>query len=83
MRSHPLPPVITCPALPPIENGEVEVSANTVGGEAVYRCDVDLSLTLNGTSIRTCMENGEWSGAEPVCVGKGVACVSGNQKDGV
>ena len=75
MRNGHLPAVITCPALPPIENGEVEISANTVGGEAVYRCD--LSLALNGASVRTCMENGEWSGVEPVCVGKRVACVKG------
>ena len=58
---------VLCPALDNITNGHVLVSGHTPDSNATYSCVI--GYVLNGTSSRTCQENGEWSGQEPTCEG--------------
>ena len=60
--------VMVCPDLPAPQDGMVEVRERTVGGEAVYRCNP--GLVLRGNTTRTCVEDGMWTGEQPVCEGK-------------
>ena len=62
---------ISCPALPPISNGDVypaicEISGNVFDDSCHYRCDS--GYTLNGQSSRKCQANGQWDvQAIPTC----------------
>lgn len=50
-------------------SGNIMYSGTTGFNEmAIYTCDI--GFTLNGISIRTCQDNGTWSGEEPMCTGK-------------
>lgn len=60
--------VIKCPELRDPDNGRVEVSGNTPGSTAIYRCNPPYMIV--GTNTRTCQNNGEWSGRAPVCICK-------------
>lgn len=46
-------------------NGQVSVSGNAAGDEAVYSCN--RGFVLFGNSRRSCGGNGAWSGNEPTC----------------
>ncbi len=46
----------------------VEVRGRAVGGEAVYRCNP--GFVLRGSTTRICVEDGQWTGEQPVCEGK-------------
>lgn len=54
---------ITCPALPPIQNGDLlpdicPISGNSFGSSCVYSCKSGYKLT--GVGTKTCQANGEW-----------------------
>ncbi|PFX17583.1 Signal peptide, CUB and EGF-like domain-containing protein 3 [Stylophora pistillata] len=54
---------VTCPALPPIGNGELlpsicPISGNSFGSSCVYSCDSGYRLT--GVGTKTCQANGQW-----------------------
>ena len=59
---------IICPNLEDPPNGIVIVSGNKPGDTAMYICDV--GFTPDGEDMRTCGDDGQWSGSEPMCVGK-------------
>ena len=56
---------VTCGGLPDPDNGVVTLSDNIPGSTATYSCNP--GYRLEGDSTRTCMEDGEWSGAPPSC----------------
>uniref|UniRef100_A0A1X7VM60 Sushi domain-containing protein n=1 Tax=Amphimedon queenslandica TaxID=400682 RepID=A0A1X7VM60_AMPQE len=57
---------IDCGDLPDIANGEVSIAPDTMlGSNATYSCDD--GYTLQGSSMRMCQANGEWSGSQPTC----------------
>ena len=58
--------VMSCPDLENPGNGTVDVSGNQPGDTAVYSCND--GFTLDGVDMRTCGENGQWSGSEPTCI---------------
>lgn len=54
----------------PIEspaNGQVLISGQEFGDTATYSCSSGFSLE-GGNSLRTCLDNGEWSGKASHCV---------------
>lgn len=59
--------MIQCHVLPAIPNGSYQCSAGINEGS---RCDYTCSLgyQIEGDRNRVCMEDGLWSGGEPVCV---------------
>ena len=59
--------VIDCGRLENITNGYVEHAGTVFGSTATYVCSV--GFVLVGKGIRMCLENGLWSGHEPVCQG--------------
>ncbi len=63
------PPPITCPHLPPLDNGMInynnEDSPKPVNTGAIYMCSTGYTLSVPTT--RTCGSNGQWSGSAPVC----------------
>ena len=59
---------VTCPELDNPEDGIVDIQDNTPGGAAVYRCNPGLSLI--GSSLRLCNEDGTWAGVPPTCRGE-------------
>lgn len=60
---------IICGALNSPHNGRVTFQERTNGSEATYECDEGYVLRF-GDSIRTCMENSQWSGNAPCCIRK-------------
>lgn len=62
------PTAVDCGSLSFPTNGILRFSSTTIGGVARYSCS-DLYRLL-GSSTRTCMINGQWSGTEPTCVCK-------------
>nr|CAB3266721.1 sushi, von Willebrand factor type A, EGF and pentraxin domain-containing protein 1-like [Phallusia mammillata] len=57
-----------CPTLPGIVNGYIlyeNQNAQSVGSVAIYICFN--AYVLTGTSSRTCLPGGKWSGEEPHC----------------
>ena len=54
------------PDLDDPSNGSVSVSSNFVGGSAYYRCNS--GYRQSGSSYRTCLLSGEWSGTQPTCI---------------
>ena len=56
---------INCPNLMDPTNGVVSFSATTPGSSATYTCNT--GYQLEGTSPRTCQDNGTWSGSDPTC----------------
>lgn len=60
--------VNVCPELPAPESGTVRVGGRVVGGQTMYECEP--GLVLRGDVTRTCQENGQWTGEQPICEGK-------------
>ena len=59
---------VTVPA-----NGTVNTTSRRLSGEnATYTCDVSFELLYNtsGSDVRTCLDNGTWSGVDQQCIGK-------------
>lgn len=59
-----------CPELKPPENGYFVkgVCNNAFNAACGIRCNP--GYTLVGSSIRLCIENGQWSGEQPSCASK-------------
>lgn len=60
--------VVDCGLLTPILNSTVLYLTNgrtTFGAVAQYLCNPGHSL--DGNSLRVCLENGSWNGTEPIC----------------
>ena len=57
--------IVTCDDLSDPDNGAVDQPSSAVGSIATYVCNDDYLLV--GSDTRTCQDNGEWSGEEPVC----------------
>lgn len=66
-------PEIRCHVLPAVLRGSYVCSA---GVQMDSRCDYTClpGYQLEGDRSRMCMEDGRWSGSEPVCVGKFSPC---------
>lgn len=62
-------PEIRCHVLPAVLRGTYVCSA---GVQMDSRCDYTClpGYQLEGDRSRICMEDGRWSGSEPICVGK-------------
>ena len=65
--------LISMSACRPLSNprhGMVDLTAGLDTGDmATYSCDI--GFVLNGSLQRTCMTNGQWSGADPKCDQRG------------
>ena len=59
---------VDCGPLPDIPQGRVEFSTTTFNSRANYVCNPGYSIV--GTSVRTCLAVGVWSGREPTCTRK-------------
>ena len=59
---------VLCPTLDDPGNGSVSVYSNFVGDSAYYRCNY--GYRRSGSSYRTCLLSGEWSGTQPTCISK-------------
>ena len=57
--------VVVCGSLDSPENGLLAISNITFGSIANYSCSEGYAIM--GNEMRTCQENGSWSGEEPVC----------------
>lgn len=66
-------PEIRCHVLPAVLRGSYVCSA---GVQMDSRCDYTCwpGYQLEGDRSRVCMEDGRWSGSEPICVGKSSPC---------
>ena len=57
--------LVKCPPLDAPVNGTVNRNGSqAVGTTAIYTCD---SGIVDGNSVRYCLVDGTWSGAEPTC----------------
>ena len=65
--SHPFPACsqIICPNLANIDNGQLVTEGFKFRQRATYKCDPGFSLA--GSSLRTCLDTGDWSGDTPTC----------------
>jgi hypothetical protein len=54
-----------CPALPGPTGGAVLAPMLTYGSKATYSCNT--GYTLNGSTMRTCQNDGTWDGTAPTC----------------
>ena len=59
---------VNCPGLSTPTNGTVSYRSQRVGHIARYACST--GYTLEGSSSRTCLAGGYWSGHQPNCLGK-------------
>ncbi len=64
-----------CSTLTNPSNGRVSVSSYFGGSRATYSCNTGYGLTPTGSSSRTCLSSGSWSGSNPSCRSKPV-CVN-------
>ncbi|XP_019850127.1 PREDICTED: CUB and sushi domain-containing protein 3-like [Amphimedon queenslandica] len=55
----------SCGQLPNPRNGRVTLTGTTAGSLAVYTCRRGFRLV--GNVQRSCQNNGQWSGSEPIC----------------
>ena len=62
--------IVRCPNLPNIPNGRVNQQGNSPGDRATYTCNS--GYELDDESIRTCQNNGRWSGEAPTCEREGI-----------
>lgn len=56
---------VDCDVLEAPKDGQVHVTGASFGAIAQYRCIPGFQLV--GSANRTCLENGQWSGTEPLC----------------
>ncbi|XP_064399465.1 CUB and sushi domain-containing protein 3-like isoform X2 [Halichondria panicea] len=56
---------ISCPTLNNPSNGRVSVSSYFFGSRGTYSCNTGYGLS--GSSSRTCLSSGSWSGSNPSC----------------
>eukprot|EP00058_Branchiostoma_floridae_P027893 XP_002613384.1 hypothetical protein BRAFLDRAFT_68379 [Branchiostoma floridae] len=56
---------ISCPALSPPTNGQMNGNSNFYGDQVIFACD--LGFELNGSLSLICQSDGTWSGVQPVC----------------
>ena len=59
---------LNCPSVSTPMNGSVSYISRRVGHIARYTCST--GYTLEGSSSRTCLAGGYWSGQQPYCWGK-------------
>ena len=59
---------VECSTLSNPSNGRVNQQGDRPGDRARYTCNSGYELV--GQSIRTCQNNGEWSGDAPICQSK-------------
>ena len=59
---------LSCPGLSTPLNGSVSYTSQRVGHIARYNCST--GYILEGSSSRTCLAGGYWSGHQPYCWGK-------------
>ncbi|CAI7994714.1 Sushi, von Willebrand factor type A, EGF and pentraxin domain-containing protein 1, partial [Geodia barretti] len=74
------PPVcelVMCPTLNDPDNGNLNLSGNSLGDTAEYTCNTGYNLM--GESILTCGADSQWSGTPPVC--EVVMCPTLNDPD--
>uniref|UniRef100_A0A2K6EQD9 Sushi, von Willebrand factor type A, EGF and pentraxin domain-containing protein 1 n=1 Tax=Propithecus coquereli TaxID=379532 RepID=A0A2K6EQD9_PROCO len=57
---------ISCKKPNPVMNGSIKGSNYTYLSVLYYECDP--GYVLNGTETRTCQENKNWDGNEPICI---------------
>ena len=50
------------------DNGEKNSSSYQYGNTISFTCNV--GYTLQGSQVRTCQTNGEWTGTQPTCDSK-------------
>ena len=55
----------SCSSLSSPRYGRVSVTTRDIGGRATYTCNSGFRLV--GSSTRTCLSNGSWSGSQPIC----------------
>ena len=65
-------PAGLCGELPNPEDGTVVEIGLTDGSNAIYTCN--RRYRLIGERIRTCMDNGMWSGQAPICLRMKITC---------
>ena len=65
---------VTCPPLDDPPYGSVKVTGRKPGSIARYDCDKHTKLV--GDDTRKCLNNGYWSGKEPVCKRKHISDVA-------
>ncbi|CAI8052865.1 CUB and sushi domain-containing protein 3 [Geodia barretti] len=58
--------MVECPTLNDPDNGNLELSGNTIGQTAEYTCNDGFNLV--GESSLICGPDGQWTGNPPVCV---------------
>ncbi|XP_076328554.1 P-selectin-like isoform X1 [Tachypleus tridentatus] len=58
---------VQCPSLPAPANGKVLPCDTNVGSRCKITCSQGYTIFI-GSSIRTCLSNGAWSGIETMCV---------------
>ena len=58
-------PVVDCGSLAAPENGSLTIDSTTYESTATYSCAV--GYNIDGDPVRTCLENGSWSGQDPIC----------------
>lgn len=56
-------------------NGTVNFGTTTFGSEAIFFCQVGFNLT-GGPDKATCLETGQWSGGQRVCISKYSLCTT-------
>uniref|UniRef100_A0A4D5RGI3 Putative tyrosine kinase eph ephrin receptor family n=1 Tax=Ixodes scapularis TaxID=6945 RepID=A0A4D5RGI3_IXOSC len=62
---------VTCPPLQPPEHGSIIDECSTAyKSECEFDCDEGFELMEQESGVRTCQEDGTWSGATVVCVPK-------------
>ena len=59
---------LNCPGVSTPMNGSVSYISQRVGHTARYNCST--GYILEGSSSRTCLSGGYWSGHQPYCWGK-------------
>lgn len=57
--------VVDCGQPPALDNGGISVAQTAFNSTALYSCNN--GYLLNGPIMRTCQDNGAWSGVNPTC----------------
>ena len=59
-------PVVDCGSLAAPENGMLSIDNTTFASSVIYSCIEGYNIA--GDEMRTCLENGSWSGQDPSCL---------------